>query len=168
MTPTAKQVRAALDYDPATGVFTWRKRDDVPARWNVRYAGTVAGGFKSAGSWQIALSGAVFMAHRLAWLVTTGAWPADQIDHINGDKGDNRLINLRETTRSKCQHKAGVRRDNTSGFKGVIRDTTRGMWRAQISIDGRFLHLGYFVTPEAAHAAYCEAAAEHHGTFAHG
>lgn len=92
--------------------------------------------------------------------MTTGDWPTDQIDHINGDKGDNRIANLREATNAENNRNTGAGQANTSGFKGVCWDKAKGKWRAQIEIDGRGAHLGYFTTPE---AAYVASAAKHHG-----
>lgn len=104
-------------------------------------------------------------AHRLAWFYAYGVWPQDQIDHRNGIRSDNRICNLREATNSLNKANERRRTDNTSGFKGVHR-RENGRWRARIGVGNRRLALGDFDTPEAAHTAYCQAAAQHFGEFA--
>ena len=88
-----------------------------------------------------------------------------EVDHISGDGLDNRRENLRIATRSQNQHNTRKPAHNTSGLKGVGWAKREGKWRAQIAVDGKGRHLGYFATPEAAHAAYCEASAKLHGEF---
>lgn len=147
---TAERLREVLDYDPDTGVFTRKVRTG-----NVKI-GDVAGSFNGKGYIRIGIDGRLHRAHRLAWLYVTGEWPKDQIDHINGDRGDNRLANLREVNNAENQHNLRkARADNTTGFLGV--SPRYGKFRAYIMVDGKNKHLGCFPTPEAAHAAYLEA-----------
>ena len=89
---TAELARDVMDYDPDTGVFRWK------ASRGARRAGAVAGHLASIGYWYIQVDGRHYLAHRLAWLITNGAFPADQIDHIDGDRANNRLANFREAT----------------------------------------------------------------------
>lgn len=92
--------------------------------------------------------------------------PGDlEIDHRNGDGLDNRRDNLRIATRAENSRNTGVRRDNSSGFKGVSFHKQCRKWTAQIKLDGKLHRLGLHATPELAHAAYCRAAAELHGQF---
>ena len=93
-----------------------------------------------------------------------GRWPADQVDHINLIRSDNRWCNLREATQSENARNTRARHNNTSGVKGV--NKYRDKWHAKISFNGRRIHLGYFDTPEEAHAVYCRAAAKYHGVYA--
>ena len=87
-------------------------------------------------------------------------------DHISGDGLDNRRKNLRVCTRAENNRNAGLRRNNTSGFKGVTRSTrAKSGWIAQISIEGRLKNLGSFSTKELAYEAYCEACVKYHGEF---
>jgi hypothetical protein len=89
-----------------------------------------------------------------------------EVDHIDGDGFNNLRSNLRLATHSQNQHNHGLRRDNTSGFKGVCREHTSGLWEANIKLHGRQHKLGRFKTPELAYAARCLAAQRMHGAFA--
>jgi hypothetical protein len=93
-----------------------------------------------------------------------GRWPAEQIDHVNGVKGDNRIANLREATPTQNVANTLARRNNKCGKKGVV--LARGKWQAQIYPNGRQIKLGSFNSAEEAHAAYCSAARIYFGEFA--
>ena len=154
---TAEQVRELLDYNPETGRFTWR----IAPRGHK--AGSQAGCTDSYGYVVIRTAGAGHKAHRLAWLIAYGEWPDDQVDHINGDRSDNRIANLRSlTNQGNQQNRRTAHRGIRSGLLGV--SPKRGKWRAQIKVDGKKRHLGLFDTPEAAHAAYLEAKRKLHPT----
>jgi len=114
----------------------------------------------------IGINKRLYRAHRLAWFHTYGAWPAGDLDHVNGNRADNRLTNLREASRSENCWNSRKSKNNTSGFKGVFWSVARGKWYAQILVDYRTHNLGYFPTAEAAATAYAEAAARLHGKFA--
>lgn len=163
---TADQLRAALDYDPQAGLFTWRYRPNARREWNTRNAGRVAGSVTNRGYIQIAVNGWLYHAHRLAWLWMTGAWPPFEIDHIDNDPGNTRWRNLRAATSSQNKMNMRVRCDNNSGLKGVHWNTRRAAWSAEIWVSGRKSNLGLFPTQQLAHAAYCEAATRLHGAFA--
>lgn len=105
------------------------------------------------------------MAHQLIWAIVHGEY-ADQIDHHNGDKSDNRLDNLRLCDNSGNQHNQGKRKTNTSGYKGVSWHKQSNCWRATIYVNSRQRSLGLYERPEDAYSAYCEAARELHGQFA--
>jgi len=95
-----------------------------------------------------------------------GRDPKGGIDHVNGRKYDNRLVNLREATRQQNAANSKKRKHNTSGFKGVYWIERTRRWRASIHKDRKHIHIGYFDKPEEAHAAYCKAAQRHFGKFA--
>lgn len=164
--PTAKQLLEALTYDPSTGIFRWRWRDGVAEAANRCFTGKVAGRNCRHGYKQITLDGVPVMAHRAAWAVTYGEWPVHEIDHINGVPSDNRIANLRLATRAENTRNTKVRRDSSSGVKGVqpMRDT--GRWVAAIRENGRRKHLGCFATIAEAQAAYQAASERLHGVFA--
>jgi hypothetical protein len=141
--PSADKVRERLDYDPETGIFLWKWRDDVPIYVNSRRAGKVAGA-DSKGYRQIKIGGSLHRAHRLAWLIVTGEWPTADIDHINGDPSDNRISNLRVVTHAENQRNKAIGLNNTSGVMGVDWIKARGKWRARVKVAGRNIHIGYF------------------------
>lgn len=166
---TTDQVREALDYCASTGVFRWRKRvaNTPPHKaWNTKYAGTVAGCLTNRGYREVSLFDRKYFAHRLAWAHFYGVWPTAEIDHIDGDKLNNAIANLREATRQQNQCNCGPSRVNTSGFKGVTFHKRRGKWLASIKSYGQTHELGFFTDPAEAHRAYAEAAAKLHGEFA--
>ena len=102
---------------------------------------------------RIRIDGKGYQAHRLIWLYVNGAWPVNEIDHVNGVRNDNRISNLREVTNSQnLQNQRKPSLNNTSGFLGV--SAYGGKWLAQIKLSGKKQHIGYYDTPAEAHAAY--------------
>ena len=114
-------------------------------RWNSRFAGKeTLTTLNQIGYRQVAIFGQYYLAHRLIWLYHYGAWPKGEIDHVNGDRSDNRLENLRDVPRKingRNQRKLDA---NTSGHTGVSWCKQTGKWRATIKVDYRNLHLGRF------------------------
>jgi hypothetical protein len=162
---TADLLRQILHYDPERGVFTWLPRPSgsrAERAWNARFAGTRAG--TGLGYVAIGIFGRRYKAHRLAWLYVHGEWPGRELDHINCDKSDNRIANLRQATRSQNIANSRARSDSTSGIKGVRLHKPSGRWMARLTGGGK-RHIGLFDTPEAAHAAYVAAAEKHFGEF---
>ena len=157
---TADRVRELLEYDPATGLFEWRV-----ARANVK-VGQRTGCLNSGGYRYIGIDNRLYKAHRLAWLYVYGRWPANDIDHINGVRDDNRIANLREATRSQNIANARGTRKNKSGFKGAYFLKRERKWLACITVCGKRQHIGLFTTAAGAHAAYVKAAKHHFGEFA--
>lgn len=153
---TAERLRELLAYDPDTGLFTWRVRTN--GRVNV---GAVAGTKRKDGYFQIQIGGYIHLAHRLAWLYVTGAWPDAYIDHLNCDKSDTRFSNLRESTHGgNMQNRRTPLSTNKTGFLGV--SMRRGGFKAQIGVNGKHKNIGDFKTPEEAHAAYVKAKRQLH------
>jgi hypothetical protein len=146
-----------LNYDPNTGAFTWAIK---PCK-NVR-VGAVAGVLNKDGYRRIQIDGKRHLAHRLAWWFVHGNWPADQIDHINGIKDDNRIINLREATSAENQQNLGKSKRNTSGYTGVTWHKHAEKYQAQITVNGKKIYLGYFDDPAEADQAYLDAKADLH------
>ena len=150
---TVKSLRGLLDYDPDTGIFCWRV-----SRGNRIKVGAAAGTVSSNSYAVIKINGMPFKAHRLAWLHFHGVWPEHQIDHIDENKSNNRISNLRDVPQSMNQHNAiKPRKDGTSGYRGVSWDKGKTRWRAQIEVNGQKQYIGLFDTPKAAHAAYLAA-----------
>lgn len=157
---TQARLKELLRYDPDTGVFTWAvKRPASRAR-----VGDVAGHKSARGYLVISLCSTQEYAHRLAWLYVHGAFPSKGLDHIDGDKLNNRIANLREATQAQNLQNIGSRR-NSTGYTGVrIRsDRSAGkLFAAQIMVNRKNINLGYFDTPEEAHEAYLKGKAELH------
>lgn len=158
---TAERLREVLFYNEQTGLFTWHITLSNRAQ-----AGEIAGRSRSNGYVRISVDRHLYAAHRLAWLYVTGEWPKHQIDHINGVRHDNRWLNLREATSAQNKFNMGIRKNNTSGFKGVSWHAPRERWVAYIRIDGRTRNLGYYDSPYEAHEAYRRAADSLFGEFA--
>jgi hypothetical protein len=150
---TADYVRSSLDYDPETGVFLWRWRDDKPKYVNMWLAGTVAGSLNNTGYATIRINYRAYLAHRLAWLYVHGFWPVDEIDHINRVRTDNRIANLREAYHQENRCNAGLRKDNSTGVTGVYWDRQHQKYKAVIN----GYHLGRFDTIAEATKARAEA-----------
>ena len=144
-----QQLKGLLHYDPDTGVFTWIRR-----RRGTRFghgAGRLNHGYVS-----IRVLGREYGAHRLAWLYMTGRWPADQIDHKNCIRNNNRWDNLREADYSLNQQnrKSAPSNNRTTGLLGVRPRGKRFM--AKIMLNGEVHYLGTFDTPQLAHGAYLD------------
>lgn len=158
---TAEELRHCLQYSPDTGVFCW-----VNPVTNAIKSGDVAGSYDVHGYRNINVLGKKYKAHRLAWLYVYGEWPVSQIDHINGQRDDNRISNLRVATRSQNQANQGLRADNRTGFKGISLNRQTNRWFARIKHQNKTRYLGHFDTPEEAHAAYSDMAHRLNGDFA--
>ena len=151
---TAQRLREVLNYDQHTGAFTWTQATRV----GKRLAGKLVGYRQRDGYWWIGVDGSDYAAHRLAWLYVTGAWPVDQIDHINTIRDDNRFCNLREATGSvNAQNQRKPNKNGKSGFLGVTWHKASKRWQAAIKVGAKTHHLGLFETPDHAYSAYLTA-----------
>jgi len=149
---TQEELKNELLYDENTGVFTRNKK----TRGKKSGIGNIAGCLDKDGYIRIIVRGKPYQAHRLAWLYVYGSFPERCIDHINGQRSDNRISNLRDvdmTTNLQNIRKA-MSSNKTSGLLGVSRDTNRHLFKAQIQINGKKITIGYYKTPEEAHQAY--------------
>ena len=158
---SVEYLRSVLEYDADTGIFTWLVK---PAQ--CVHVGDIAGTLDSRGYRQIRLNGKKELAHRIAWAMAYGEWPTHCIDHVNHDKADNRLSNLRAATASQNRYNMPKYKNNTSGIKGVSFNRKAGKWRAFISADGVKKYLGEYHTKEAAASARASAAQLLHGDYA--
>lgn len=159
--PDLRGIEGFLSYSPDTGAFVWAKSPAMPVK-----VGQAAGTLDGRGYLQIKYRGRPILAHRLAWFYVHKEWPAFDIDHINLDRTDNRIANLRIANRSQNVCNRPLRSNNRSGLKGVYWHKRKKRWHADIRVDGKKTCLGYFDTPEAAHSAYRAAAVRLHGEFA--
>lgn len=155
------KVSALLRYEPDTGRLFWLRRSigdfnserDMNA-WNARFAEAEAfTSIASTGYRKGAINGRQHNAHRICWLIGTGKEPVGHVDHINGDRSDNRLSNLRDVPASTNHRNRFRPKHNTSGSIGVYWNKAISKWRAQISIRGRRKSLGVFEKMEEAVAA---------------
>jgi hypothetical protein len=164
---TQERLKQILDYDPKTGVFTRRGYSLRGGRTSSRGAGERAGWHCANGYWMICVDNRDYTAHRLAWLYVYGRFPNGDTDHINHDKIDNRIANLREATRSQNSANRPPPKHNKSGHKGVHFDRAKGRWVAYIKKDFKRYHLGRYDTMEEAIAARKDAEHKMFGEFAY-
>lgn len=151
-----KEITDRISYNSETGEILWRA-----SRYKSRI-GKCATRRQSLGYLQVRLDGKFYYAHRLAWLIVHGEWPSEEIDHINGDRADNRICNLRQCTRSENLQNTPLSPRNTTGFRGVYFSRAKGRYCAQIQVRGKNIKLGYFSDPEKASEAYKAAKSKHH------
>lgn len=149
---TLEHLRFVLDYDPDTGEFSWM--DSRPRS---------PGCLNAAGYWVIGIGERGYYAHRLAWFYVYGEWPKRHLDHINRNKKDNRIVNLREATPSQNQTNTVAR--GASGLKGAYWHEKRKKWYSKIGFSGKLYHLGYYSSKEEAHQAWATAAVKQHGPY---
>lgn len=141
---TQKRLKELLSYDPETGIFTWVK----PTSRRVS-VGSVCACKDVKGYVVIRLLNKLYKAHQLAWLYTHGCF-AKELDHINRNPSDNRIVNLRVATRSEQMHNAGMLKNNTSGVKGVSWHKASKKWHVRIWFNGKCKSFGYFDCLESA------------------
>lgn len=168
--PSADYLRECFEYDPETGVLTWKARPlhhfkdaHAQAAWNAVFAGKKAG--CTSPKWRydfISVNYTHHGLHRVIWAMQTGEWPRS-IDHKNGDGRDNRWDNLREATPQ--QNKWNRSRPQRELPRGVRRARKGPRFTAQIKRDHKAIHLGSFDTPEEAHAAWLAAVGDERGEF---
>ena len=156
---TAERARELLAYDAESGDLVWRV-----SRSNVKAGAKAGNRNKAIGYVQIGIDGRLHFAHRLAFLIQAGECPG-HVDHINGDRADNRWSNLRPASKAQNNVNRPQCQANTSGRQGVHFCRATGRWRAVMSVDNRPKHLGRFDTIEAAAAAYAAAMVARHGSF---
>ena len=153
---TVDMLRDRVRYDPQTGEFFSTASGLKVGFVNDERSGYI---FVSIGKTQ------KVRAHRAAFALMTGEWPKVDVDHINGDRIDNRWANLRECSSAENSRNRRLNRDNKSGYTGVHWHSSVKRWVAKICVAGRFIHLGVFSTAEEAAIAYAKGAIKHHGDF---
>jgi hypothetical protein len=154
---SVEELRKRLHYNPDTGEFRRCGKD----RWGMIHPPT--GSVNTNGYAYIGVNYQRYPMHRLAWFMTHGVWPTGQVDHMDGDRLNNHIANLREVSHSANQHNVAKRKRPTSSrFLGVYRCKRSGRWRAQIGLNGKQQYLGTFTSEELAYAAYLKAKAVLH------
>lgn len=153
---SAERARELFTYDSETGVFTRRKGS------RGHRAGREEGTVDPKGYRRLCADGALYLAHRLAWLYVYGRWPTDQIDHIDHNPSNNRIANLRECTNAENRQNIRPEGYGVSGYLGVKFHKKNNNWVAKITLGPTAVYLGSFDTPEAASEAYLTAKKELH------
>jgi hypothetical protein len=151
-----EKIKELLKYDPDTGIFTWIAK--TAPRANRRKIGSEAGSIDKNGYIIISIFGVRILAHRLAWYFVHNKFPNHNVDHINGNRNDNKIENLRDVPQAiNSQNSRVPRANNKSGYLGVHFSKVSNKWTSQITINRKCKSLGFFETPEAAYTAYLEA-----------
>ena len=169
-------IKEVVDYNPETGVFIWKvregrhfKRPGAAVKWNERCAGKDALTYSNPFGYRMGtILGWPIIAHRLAWAISYGSFPSLDIDHINGDPSDNRIVNLRACGKSRNQKNRKANANNKSGFSGVNWRESHKKWRAAFRHNGKENHVGYFLDPSDAYDALVVARAKYGFTDRHG
>ena len=158
---TQSELKELLDYNSDTGIFTWK----VNIAKNVK-VGHIAGNVKDTGYIRIKINKKMYLAHHLAFLYVFNSIPSNMIDHINGNRADNRLCNLREVTNAENQYNSKINSKNNSGYKNVSWNKARNKWIVQLKINGKQKFIGYFDDLEFADLVAQEARNKYHKEFA--
>lgn len=171
---TASRARDLFDFDILTGALIWREREfgefpdlRIAASWNAKNAGREAGWIGSDGYRRVTIGDRSYLAHRVIWLINYGSWPANEIDHLDQCRTNNRLSNLREATTAQNAKNRTLPSNNRSGHIGV-RQADSGRWRAEIKVLGKKHFLGTFDNKDAAIAARKSAEISHGFSQNHG
>ncbi|MFA4103151.1 AP2/ERF family transcription factor [Serratia sp. IR-2025] len=155
------ELKRLLHYDHDTGVFT-RK-----ISWkNTHPVGSIVGVVDRDGYLKAVVKGKTYLLHRLAWFYVHGSWPVGTIDHIDLDKQNNKIANLRDISFSCNLRNRKKRKNNKSGYKGVCWSNKGAGWRASICVNKKITYLGTFANKEDAALAYDRAAILLHGEYA--
>jgi hypothetical protein len=152
-------VSEKLRYEPDTGIFIW-----MVSSGKAR-VGAKAGSISANGYLKIGVGGKEYYAHRLAWFMVFGEWPNGEIDHRDGDRTNNRIINLRDSSRAEnAQNVRAAHSDSKSGLLGVSWSQMRQKWHSQIMLRGQKIDIGFFDTANDAHTAYLNKKRQIHKT----
>lgn len=158
-------LRECLAYDKASGELTWLSRprehfatEPASRIWNTKFAGSKAlTATHGSGYRHGTINNRRYLAHRVIWSIVYGEWPTEDIDHINGNRADNRIENLRAVSRAENLRNMKLYNNNTTGVMGVYWHKNTGKWRSLIKVNGKSIHLGLFESIEDAAAARAEA-----------
>jgi hypothetical protein len=154
--PDVDVIKSLLGYNKSTGTLIW-----LVSRGPVK-SGDIAGTMSPQGYIVVRIDRANFMAHQIAWVIETGAWPLETIDHIDGDPSNNRFSNLRQATLAENQQNLKIYKNNTNGFPGIYFSKKDKLWKARVQVRGKRMFIGCFKNPEDAYAAYLSGKAKHH------
>lgn len=163
--PVSKLKKVFLVRDD--GALVWREQKDKPKTWNTRFAGAVAGSLEKSGYVLACIDYKKYRAHRIVFAITYGYDPHPlQIDHIDGNRSNNRPCNLRVATNSQNNaNKNKLISTNKTGARGVCFKKATGRFQASVGVNGKNKHVGYFGTIQDAAAAAEKAREKHFGEF---
>lgn len=156
---TQEKLKEILNYDPETGLFKWKERTWLEGKqktFNVRFSGKIAGSLSNSGYLQIGINNKDYLCHRLAWFYIHGYWPKDYIDHIDRNKTNNKISNLRLATNSENSQNIVKCHPNNKYSKllGAHYDKRRNLYYSVIVINKKRNWIGWFKTAIEAHNAY--------------
>lgn len=157
---TQEYLKSILDYDEFTGAFKWK----ISPKWNVNI-GDIAGNNHN-GYYRITINSKKYLTHQLAWLYVYGEFANSFLDHINGDRGDCRISNLRKANHTTNGYNRGKPINNTSGVKGVCWSKLSNKWLVKIGVNGKRKYLGSFEYLELAELVADEARIKYHTQYA--
>lgn len=172
MTPNNKcdfsenDIASLFDYNKETGELRWRARSPVTLadrQWNGRFAGKLAGTLRKDGYLRVKVGSRYLLVHRVVWVISYGEFPDKFIDHINGNRSDNRLSNLREA--NKSENCTNCRTNPNTGYKGIRFDERYQTYQVRLTKNGKTIHLGQARTIEEAVRIYNENVEKVHGEF---
>jgi len=147
--PPIALLRERLSYDPLTGELRWRSH-----KWLPSLVGRIAGHVRGTGYQFVTIHQIGYMAHRIAWAIHYGEDPGlAEVDHIDGNRSNNRIANLRLVSQDQNAQNRGAYRNNQSGYPGVRWKAARGKYVARVVVNRVDHHVGYFTDPAAAFAA---------------
>jgi hypothetical protein len=154
--PTIEELQAIMEYECESGRLLWKVRRHGGG--GAINPGDQVGSLSKGGYLETTVMGCRFYAHRLAWAIYHGAWPTKNIDHIDGNRLNNKIANLRDCVqRLNVENQRKTRSDNTSGFTGVLWRADKKRWCAVIQVNGKRMRKGGYDTPEQANQAYLQA-----------
>ncbi len=146
-------VRDLFTYSPDTGILVRAKK----VKGGVNAGDEVGLSVNSAGYKQVTINGKSYLLHRIIWLYVNGSLPVEIMDHINRDKTDNRICNLRLVSKRENNINQGLRKDNTTGYKGVSYSKSKRKYVSHMRDIGKRVYLGAFTTAQEASIAYSKA-----------
>lgn len=153
MTLTVERLRSLASYNPATGEFVW-----IVGRNGAAAGSPVGGRHRVKGYGEAMIDGVGYATHRLAWFCHYGTWPTGVIDHINGNRDDNRISNMRDVSVAVNNwNRTTSKHARSNGLIGAHFNKRRQKWLAMIGVNYRQFYLGTFDTEQEAHAAYLAA-----------